>query len=282
MKLRTALQYLAIGLSAFPIPCVKAALRYMTLENFETWVHSNEAAFTTIGEDLRWLVYLSQIDRPLTLDSPDADVARSLETTYGNVRSVFEDLQKQSNERDIIPTEKEGEQLHRDHFFVSELMNLQSMIYEFKINLPRNVWKNRIDKEPLEGVTPIEATQQLVQYLENSRLDLTDPVAVAMWVLDGKDIVTGRGSEITVISYNTASLRTLRSAFKSIFDGYKAIAEVINRIYNDAGRRYQDPLYQEPLFAIETPLRRLQNFMFAYQGVFSDRPPLKIPVRSTT
>ncbi|KAF3315405.1 hypothetical protein TWF173_003945 [Orbilia oligospora] len=237
MKLRTKLQYLAIGLAAFPIPCVNAALRYMTIENFETWVHGNEAAFTTIGEDLRWLIYLSQIDRPLTLESPDADVARSLETT---------------------------------------------MVYEFKINLPRNVWNSRIDKEPLEGVTPIEATQKLVQYLENSGLDLTDPVAVAMWVLDGKDIVTRRGSETTVISYNTASLRTLRSAFKSIFDGYKAIAEVINRIYNDAGRRYQDPLYQEPLFAIETPLRRLQNFMFAYQNVFSDRPPLKIPVRSTT
>ncbi|KAF3278476.1 hypothetical protein TWF970_004489 [Orbilia oligospora] len=250
MKLRTTLQYLAIGLTAFPIPCVNAALRYMTIENFETWVHGNEAAFTTIGEDLRWLIYLSQIDRPLTLESPDADVARSLETT--------------------------------DHFFVAETMNLHSMVYEFKINLPRNVWNNRIDKEPLEGVTPIEATQKLVQYLENSGLDLTDPVAVAMWVLDGKDIVTGRGSETTVISYNTASLRTLRSAFKSIFDGYKAIAEVINRIYNDAGRRYQDPLYQEPLFAIETPLRRLQNFMFAYQNVFSDRPPLKIPVRSTT
>ncbi|EGX50348.1 hypothetical protein AOL_s00076g112 [Orbilia oligospora ATCC 24927] len=282
MKLRTTLQYLAIGLTAFPIPCVNAALRYMTIENFETWVHGNEAAFTTIGEDLRWLIYLSQIDRPLTLESPDADVARSLETTYENVRSVFDDLQKQSNRGDIIPTEEEGQTVHRDHFFVAETMNLHSMVYEFKINLPRNVWNNRIDKEPLEGVTPIEATQKLVQYLENSGLDLTDPVAVAMWVLDGKDIVTGRGSETTVISYNTASLRTLRSAFKSIFDGYKAIAEVINRIYNDAGRRYQDPLYQEPLFAIETPLRRLQNFMFAYQNVFSDRPPLKIPVRSTT
>lgn len=97
-----------------------------------------------------------------------------------------------------------------------------------------------------------------------------------MWVLDAHDIVNQQGSTVAVISYNTTSLQKLRQAFKTAHDGYKAIAEAINKFYNDATKRYQDPLNQEPLFSIETPLRKIQNFMFAYQGVFYDWP-VKVP-----
>ncbi|KAK6334703.1 hypothetical protein TWF718_010150 [Orbilia javanica] len=274
MKLRAAAQCLVIGFSAFSISFVNAAPGYMSIEKFQSWVQDNEAAFTTIGEDLRWLIYLVQVDRPLYINPDkalDEDLSRSLETTLGNVQDVFEKLQLESEQPEPGVSRKKA-QANKDLFFAQELANINSMITEFRINLPQGVWSNRVNDEPVEAVTPIEATKALVQQLEDSRLDLTDPLAVAMWVLDAQDIVNQRESDMTIISFNIASLRKLRQAFKSVHDGYQAIAEVINRVYNGAAEKYQGAVNQGPLFAIETPLRRLQNFMFAYQGVFAGRP----------
>ncbi|KAK6497812.1 hypothetical protein TWF481_012214 [Arthrobotrys musiformis] len=290
MRLQTTVRYLAIGLSALRIPFVQvkdtknAALGYMTIKDFETWVHSNEGAFVTIGEDLRWLIYLSQVERPLFVDAaPDADSSKSLDETLAKVQEVFQELEVRAERReDEAGAIIQKADPNRNHFFSTEIENISSMIFEFNINLPRGVWQNRINDELVEAKTTIEATKELVQQLEDSRLDLTDPVAVAMWVLDAQDIVNQGASEITIISFNVGSLQKLRQAFKAIYDGYRSIAEVIARVYKEATNRYQDAIDKEPLFAIETPLRRLQNLVFAYQGVFSDKPTLKFPVRKTS
>ncbi|KAK6354371.1 hypothetical protein TWF730_008779 [Orbilia blumenaviensis] len=270
MKFRAVVQCLAVGLSVFPITFVNAFQGYMTIENFEAWVHDNEEAFLIVGEDLRWLIYLANIDRPLSNNpGPDAEVTRSLSRTLQDVTNVFENLQARVNEGGLTtPPERDGSP---DMFFERELMNLKSMMDDFKINLRRNVWENRVVDELIEQITPIDATRELVQRLEHNGLDLTDPIAVAMWALDAQDVTDQQISDTVVISYNTNSLKRLRAAFKSVHDGYKAIAEVINRVYTAAIDRYPNPLDRDLVFAIETPLRRFQNLIFSYQGVFSDK-----------
>ncbi|KAK6510958.1 hypothetical protein TWF506_010046 [Arthrobotrys conoides] len=285
MKLRTTIQYLALGLSALHIPIVNAEIRYMTMENFEAWVESNEEAFRTIGEDLRWLRYLVEVDRPLYYGDPEADISRSLETSFGNVRSILEKLQAEPHYGTAVANADQPE-LPRDNFFLDQLESLNEMVYNFKVNLPQNVWEDRRKKQPIEALTPVEATIQLVGYLIDSGLhrDLASPESVAMWALDAQYIFGPRpwDTEPLHVSYNVASLKTLRAAFKSIYDGFDSISKVIVKVYDTTVARYQNPLDRDVLFSIETPLRRLQNFMFAYESVFSPQPPIKIPVRKPT
>ncbi|KAK6529833.1 hypothetical protein TWF281_008992 [Arthrobotrys megalospora] len=269
MKLRTVVQYLSIGLCAFPLPLVNAVQGYMSYENFVSWVHDNEQAFVTIGEDLRYLIYLVEVERPLLRPAEPTGVP-DLDDLLGDVQKAFRQLHEA--EKAEISAKKKTKDPSSDTFWSRGFDRIETVIKGFQIAYRQDVWTNRrtIDSQnSWVRSTAIDATLSLVEALDELRIDLTDPVAVAMWTLDARNIADQSPDNTPVVSYDTASLTRLRAAFKTIHDGFGAITEVIGNVYKGAEKAYNNQLDQPKIWAIETPLRKFQNFMYAYQSAFS-------------
>ncbi|KAK6529156.1 hypothetical protein TWF694_004368 [Orbilia ellipsospora] len=282
MRLGGAIKYLIVGLCIFPGTSVYAKVGSLSSEDFVTWALApeNEQIWKTISQDLEYLVYSARVERPLNLGYAADGNPSSLATVFDDIRTLFLRLHRRSirsegSEQDSSPLSiasadsgliadmksqaEEAVASGVTSYWLTALKSVES-IFNWKVSLRKDWLDKRKARQDI--FMPTNAVESLVDYIQTT-LDLNDFVQVAMWVLaadynDGNDTIT----------YDTSAKEHLRAAFKSLYDGFRSMAELITNIYHGAQQQLADPLNQEILFEVENALRRLQNFCFAYQRIF--------------
>ncbi|EPS43123.1 hypothetical protein H072_2858 [Dactylellina haptotyla CBS 200.50] len=281
MRVQKAIQYLTFSGLTFPGIFVYAKVGSLSFPAFTDWVlHTdNTEAWELVAEDLRYLLFLVQKERPLNLGyAPDGN-PNSLATLFDDVRTVFlrqhyRAIGSDSPEIDSPPlsvvsadTELLANMRRRAEediaagvtsYWLESLKEVQE-IFNWKVSLRRDIWERRTGIQ--QNIPVIEAMEALASYLDKN-VDVNNMVQVAMWVLGGGF------TDSNMITYDMGARDRLRAGFKSLDDGFKSMAELITTIYNGAQQELSNPLDQHVFFEIEDALRRLQNLCFAYRRVF--------------
>ncbi|KAF3927109.1 hypothetical protein AA313_de0207801 [Arthrobotrys entomopaga] len=282
MRLNWTIKSFVFGLCTLSNALVYAKVGTLSSEDFVLWALSpeNEQTWRGISQDLEYLVYLARIERPLNLGyAPDGNPT-SLATIFDNIRTLFLRLHRKSirsegSEQDSPPLSivsadsglianmrRQGEEAVASgvtSYWLTALTSVEN-IFNWQIHLRYDWLEGRQARQDI--FRPIDAIESLVYHIETT-LDLNDVVELAMWVLSAE-----YNEDNDTITYDTGSREHLRAAFKSIYDGLHSMAELITNIYHGTQRQLADPLDQETLFEVESTLRRLQNFCFAYERVF--------------